>query len=249
VLPHGTYTVAPEQLEKARDLAEEYGVLLSTHLSETASEVALIQNQYGQRPPGHLDDLGMLGPRTVLAHCVHLDAGEIDLLADRRTVVAHCPLSNLKLGSGVAPLDTMRRAGLRVGLGTDGPVSGNDLDMWLTLRLTAVLHKGVHQDPALITAREVAAMATRDAAEALDKKDEIGSLEPGKRADLIVLNLDRPHLTPMFDVYSHLVYAVGRDDIETVVIHGKVVMRDRVLTTLDEEGVIAEVRAIADQIQ
>ena len=174
---------------------------------------------------------------------------EIDLLADRRTVVAHCPLSNLKLGSGVAPLDHMRRVGLRVSLGTDGPVSGNDLDMWLTLRLTAVLHKGVHQDPALITAREVAAMATRDAAEALDKKDEIGSLETGKRADLIVLNLDRPHLTPMFDVYSHLVYAAGRDDVETVVIHGRTVMRDRVLTTIDEHGVMAEVKQIAAQVR
>ena len=248
VLPHGTYTVAPPQLERARDLAEEFGVLLSTHLSETAAEVARIQSQYGQRPPGHLDDLGMLGPRTILAHCVHLDAEEIDLLADRRTVVAHCPLSNLKLGSGVAPLDSLRRAGVRLGLGTDGPVSGNDLDMWLTLRLTAVLHKGVHQDPALITAREVAAMATRDAAEALGKEDEIGSLEPGKRADLIVLDLERPHLTPMFDVYSHLVYAAGRDDVETVVIHGRTVMRDRTLTTLDEAGVMAEVRAIAAQI-
>jgi 5-methylthioadenosine/S-adenosylhomocysteine deaminase len=121
--------------------------------------------------------------------------------------------------------------------------------MWLTLRLTAVLHKGVHQDPALITAREVAAMATRDAAEALDKKDEIGSLETGKRADLIVLNLDRPHLTPMFDVYSHLVYAAGRDDVETVVIHGRTVMRDRVLTTIDEHGVMAEVKQIAAQVR
>jgi len=249
VLPHGTYTVAPPQLERARDLAEEFGVLLSTHLSETAAEVAQIQNQYGQRPPAHMDNLGMLGPRTLLAHCVHLEAEEIDLLADRRAVIAHCPLSNLKLGSGVAPLDDMRRAGLRVGLGTDGPVSGNDLDMWLTMRLAAVLHKGVHQDPTLITAREVAAMATRDAAEALDKKDEIGSLEPGKRADLIVLNLDRPHLTPMFDVYSHLVYAAGRDDVETVVIHGRTVMRNRVLTTLDEKAVMAEVRAIATQLQ
>lgn len=249
VLPHGTYTVAPPQLEAARDLAEEFGVLLSTHLSETSAEVAQIQNQYGQRPPAHLDELGMLGPRTVLAHCVHVDTAEIDLFADRRVVVAHCPLSNLKLGSGVAPLDGMRRAGVRVGLGTDGPVSGNDLDMWLTLRLAAVLHKGVHQDPALITAREVAAMATRDAAAALDKQDEIGSLVPGKRADLIVLNLNRPHLTPMFDVYSHLVYAMGRDDVETVVIHGRTVMRDRVLTTMDEEAVVTEVRAIASQIQ
>ena len=248
VLPHGTYTVAPSGLETARDLADEYGVLLSTHLSETAAEVAQIERQYGRRPPAHLEHLGMLGPRTVLAHCVHLDASEIDLLTRRRAVVAHCPLSNLKLGSGVAPLKDMRQAGTRVALGTDGPVSGNDLDMWLTLRLTAVLHKGVHQDPALLTAREVAAWATRDAAAALDKGREIGSLEADKRADIIVLSLNRPHLTPMFDVYSHLVYAVGREDVETVIIQGKTVMRDRMLTTLNEESVLAEVQAIADQI-
>ena len=249
VLPHGTYTVAPQQLELARDLAEEYGVLLSTHVSETQAEVAQIEGQYGRRPPAHLDHLGLLGSRTVLAHCVHLEQDEVDLLADRRVVVAHCPLSNLKLGSGVAPLAAMRHAGVRVGLGTDGPVSGNDLDMWLTIRLAAVLHKGVHQDPSLITARETVAMATRDAAAALDKDLEIGSLEPGKRADLIVLNLDRPHLTPMFDVYSHLAYAAGRDDVETVVIHGRLVMRNRSLSTVNEKDILAQVRAIALQIQ
>lgn len=248
VLPHGTYTVAPPQLEDARELAEEHGVLFSTHLSETAAEVAQVEGQYGRRPPAHLDNLGLLGPRSILAHCVHLNRDEIDLLANRRAVVAHCPLSNLKLGSGVAPLDGMRRAGVRVGLGTDGPVSGNDLDMWWTMRLAAVLHKGVHQDPALISAREVVAMATRGAAEVLDKRNQIGSLEAGKRADLIVVDLSRPHLTPMFDVYSHLVYAVGRDDVETVVIHGQIVMQARRLQTLDEAAVMAEVEEIAAEI-
>lgn len=249
VLPHGTYTVSPDGLQTARDLATEYGVLLSTHLSETAAEVAQIERQYGRRPPAHLDELEMLGPRTVLAHCVHLETAEIELLAHRQAVVAHCPLSNLKLGSGVAPLVDMRQAGVRVALGTDGPVSGNDLDMWLTLRLAAVLHKGVHQDPSLLDAREATSLVTREAAKALDKSGEIGSLEAGKRADLIVLRLDRPHLTPMFDVYSHLVYAAGRDDVETVVIHGQTVMRDRVLTTMDEIAVLAEVQAIAARIE
>lgn len=248
VLPHGTYTVAPPQLEDAKELAEEFGVLLSTHLSETAAEVAQIQSDYGRRPPAHMDHLELLGPRTVLAHCVHVDRDEIDLFADRRVVVAHCPLSNLKLGSGVAPMDAMRRAGVRVGLGTDGPVSGNDLDMWWTMRLAAVLHKGIHQDPASISAKEVVGMATRGAASSLDKGDEIGSLEPGKRADLIVLDLDRPHLTPIFDVYSHLVYAAGRSDVETTMIHGQIVMQGRQLTTLDEASIMAEVHEIASRI-
>ena len=215
---------------------------------QTAAEVALIHKRDGRRPPEHLERLGLLGPRTVLAHCVHLEPREIELVARRQAVVAHCPLSNLKLGSGVAPLSEMRRAGVRLGLGTDGPVSGNDLDMWLTLRLTAVLHKGIHQDPSLIAAREVVAMATREAAAALGKGAEIGSIEPGKRADLILVGLDRPHLTPMFDVYSHLVYSVGREDVETVLIHGQIVMQDRELLTVDETAAIAAVREIAASI-
>jgi 5-methylthioadenosine/S-adenosylhomocysteine deaminase len=248
VMAHGTYTVGPEGLADARDLADRHGTLLSTHLSETAAEVSTVEGRYGRRPPDHLEQLGMLGPRTVLAHCVHVEPEEIDLLARRRVVVAHCPLSNLKLGSGVAPLPDMRQAGVRLSLGTDGPVSGNDLDMWLTLRLTGVLHKGVRQDPTLFAAREVVAMATREAADALGKGDEIGSLEPGKRADLIVIGLDRPHLTPLFDVYSHLVYAVGRDDVESAVINGRVVMRERELLTIDEASVIAQVREIGATI-
>jgi 5-methylthioadenosine/S-adenosylhomocysteine deaminase len=248
LLPHGTYTVNSEALASVRDLADRFDVLTSTHLSETAAEVATIVDRYGRRPPDHLDQLGMLGPRTVLAHCVHVEPDEIDLLARRRAVVAHCPLSNLKLGSGIAPLPDMRQAGVRLGLGTDGPVSGNDLDMWLTLRLTAVLHKGVRQDPSLLPAREVVALATREAAAALGKSEEIGSLVPGKRADLMVIGLERPHLTPLFDVYSHLVYAVGRDDVDTVVINGQVVMQDRELLTLDETDAIAQVREIAARL-
>jgi 5-methylthioadenosine/S-adenosylhomocysteine deaminase len=249
VLPHGTYTVAPGHLEQARDLAEEFDLLLSTHLSETVREVETVRERYGRRPPEHLDQLRMLGPRTVLAHCVHLDAREVDLLAERRSVVAHCPLSNLKLGSGVAPLPALRRTGVRLGLGTDGPVSGNDLDLWLTMRLAAVLHKGVHRDPTVLSAREVVALATREAADALDKADEIGSLEPGKRADLIVIRLDRPHLVPLYDPYSHLVYNVGRGDVETVVIHGRPVLDRNRLTTVDEGVVLGEVRSIAERVE
>jgi 5-methylthioadenosine/S-adenosylhomocysteine deaminase len=248
VLAHATYTVAPPHLADAREVADEFDALFSTHCSETAAEVEQVQGSYGKRPPALLDSLELLGPRTVLAHCVHLERQEVDLLADRRVVVAHCPLSNLKLGSGVAPFAGMRRAGVRLGLGTDGPVSGNDLDMWWTMRLAAVLHKGVHQDPALISAREIVALATRGAAAALGKGDEIGALEPGKKADLILIDLDRTHLTPLFDVYSHLVYAVGRSDVVTTLINGQVVMRDRRLTTLDESAAIAEVNQIAARI-
>jgi 5-methylthioadenosine/S-adenosylhomocysteine deaminase len=249
VTPHSTYTVSPQYLREAQALADEFGVLLSTHASETGAEVTTVRQRYGQSPPHHLDGLGMLTGHTVLAHCVHLAADEIKLLAERQTVVAHCPLSNLKLGSGVAPIPRMRQEGVRTTLGTDGPVSGNDLDMWLAMRLAAILPKGVQQDPTLMPASEVVKMATCDAARALGLGDKVGSLAPGKQADLILIDLDQPHLTPLYDVYSHLVYAVGRADVETVLIQGRIVMQERELTTLDEAGVIAAVEELGQAIK
>ncbi len=248
VTPHSAYTVSPQYLKEAQALAAEFGVFLSTHASETAVEVKTIGERYGQSPPRHLDGLGMLTERTVLAHCVHLSPDEIELLAQRQTIVAHCPLSNLKLGSGVAPLPQMRQAGVRTAIGTDGPVSGNDLDMWLAMRLAAVLHKGVQQNPTVLSAREVVKMATCDAAQALGLGDKIGSVRPGKEADLILIDLNRPHLTPRYDIYSHLVYAVGRDDVSTVLIQGRPVMRNHQLLTVDEAGVMAAVQALAGEI-
>lgn len=249
ITPHSTYTVSPQYLREAQALADEFGVFLSTHASETGAEVATVSRCYGQSPPRHLDGLGMLTERTVLAHCVHLAADEITLLAERQTIVAHCPLSNLKLGSGVAPIPRMRRDGVRTTLGTDGPVSGNDMDMWLAMRLAAILHKGVQQDPTLMPAVEVIRMATCDAAKSLGLADKVGSLAPGKQADLILIDLDRPHLTPLYDVYSHLVYAVGRADVETVLIQGRIVMQERTLTTLDEASIIAAVEELGQAIK
>lgn len=249
VTPHSTYTVSPQYLQEAQALADEFGVLLSTHASETSAEVTTVSQRYGQSPPRHLDALGMLTESTVLAHCVHLAADEIKLLAERQTVVAHCPLSNLKLGSGVAPIPRMRQDGVRTTLGTDGPVSGNDLDMWLAMRLAAILHKGVQQDPTLMPAVEVVKMATCDAAKALGLGDKVGSLAPGKQADLIMIDLDQAHLTPLYDVYSHLVYAVGRADVDTVLIQGRIVMQERELTTLDEASVITAVEELGQAIK
>ncbi len=248
VLPHSTYTVSPGSLAEARDLAEAFGVPISTHASETVAEVGIVEDRHGHRPPAHLDRLGMLAEGTVLAHCVHLEPPEMELLASRRTAVAHCPMSNLKLGSGIAPVPELRAAGVGVALGTDGPVSSNDLDLWPVLRLAAALGKGVHRDPSLLPAREVLRFATRDAARALGLGDEIGSLEPGKRADLILVDADRPHLTPLYDVYSHLVYAAGRADVATVMIDGRIVMRERELVDVDEERAIGEVRELGREI-
>jgi 5-methylthioadenosine/S-adenosylhomocysteine deaminase len=248
LMPHATYTVSPETMIAIRDLAEELDVAVTTHLSETRAEVEGVVESYGCRPPEHLDRLGLLGPRTVLAHCVHLDESEMGLLAGRRSSVAHCPLSNLKLGSGMAPVPEMLGRGVRLGLATDGPVSGNDLDMWLAMRLAATLHKGRLEDPSVLAAREVVELATRAGAEALGMGDGIGSLEPGKHADLITIDLGRPHVTPLFDPVSHLAYAVGRADVESVMIHGRWVMRDRELLTVDEAATIGAVRELASRI-
>lgn len=248
VLPHSAYTVSPQYLAEAQALADEFGVLLSTHASETMTEVDTIQERYDLSPIAHLDDLRLLTERTVVAHAVHLSQADIEQMAKRRAVVAHCPLSNLKLGSGIAPLPRMQQAGIRTTLGTDGPVSGNDLDLWLTMRLAATLPKGVQQDPSLCPALDILKMATCDAAEALGLGDRLGSLEAGKRADLILIDLNRPHLTPLYDVYSHLIYSVGRADVSTVIINGQMVMRARRLTTLDEAAIMNGVRSLTREI-
>ncbi len=248
VLAHSTYTVAPALLEAVRDLAAEFDVLVTTHVAETRAEVESVRRMHGRSPPRHLDRLGVLDGPTVLAHCIHLSRDEVELLAERRSAVAHCPMSNLKLGSGVAPIPALRAAGVRTSLGTDGPVSSNDLDLWPALRLGAVLHKGVAEDPRLMPSPEVFAQATIEGARALGLGDRIGSIEPGKEADLVIVDLDRPHLVPLHDVYAHLVYAVGRDDVRTVLIQGRVVMRDRHLTTIDEPAAMEEVAALASRL-
>lgn len=249
LLPHSTYKVAPSLLEAVRDLAAEFGALVTTHVAETRVEVETVQRMHGHRPPRHLDRLGVLETPTVLAHCVHVTRDEIDLLAERGSAVAHCPMSNLKLGAGVAPIPSFREAGVRTTLGTDGPVSGNDLDLWLALRLGAALHKGVGEDPTLMPARDVFAQATIEGARALGLGDRIGSIEPGKEADLVIVDLDRPHLVPLHDLYAHLVYAIGRDDVRTVLIQGRVVMRDRRLTTIDEHAAMEEVAELATRLR
>jgi 5-methylthioadenosine/S-adenosylhomocysteine deaminase len=249
VLAHGTYTVSPDHLAQAYALAEEFGTLFHIHVSESAAEVQIVKERYGRTPPELLDDLGMLSERAVLAHCVQLSAGEIDLLAERGAKVVHCPLSNLKSGAGIAPIPQMRAAAIPVLLGTDGAASGNDLDLWKVMRLAAVLHRGVVHDPTLNPAPEAVRMATCDAARALGLGEQIGSLEAGKRADIILIDLDSPHLVPMYDVYSYLVYAVGRDDVKTVLIDGQIVMRDHTLLTVDVPGTMEQARELAKQIE
>ncbi|MGC9398337.1 MAG: amidohydrolase family protein [Anaerolineae bacterium] len=249
VQAHSTYSVPRALLEQCRMLMEEYDVTFVTHAAETAAEVKTVQERFGKTPVELLDELGLLTPNTLLAHGVHLRDDEIALLAERGASVVHCPESNLKLGSGVARLPELLSAGVNVGLGTDGAASNNDLDMWGEMRTAALLHKGVREDPTVAPARDVLRMATSGSARALGLQDEIGSLEVGKRADVILVDVDALHATPLYDLYSHLVYAAHKSDVRTVLINGRFVMRDGVLLTLDEAAAKGRVRALGRVIR
>lgn len=248
VQPHNHMTVAPDLMRRGRALADEHGVLLHTHCSESAAEVEATRERYGATPVGHLEALGVLEGPTVLAHTVHLTDDDRAVLARRGAVTVHNPLSNLKLGSGIADLVRLGEAGIPVLLGTDGPVSSNDLDMWTAMRFAALLQRGVREDPTLTPAAEVLGMATRHGAEGLGLGEVVGSLEVGKRADLVLVDARSPHMTPSYDVYAQLVFTAGRGDISTVIVDGEVVVRDGDVLTLDVPAVLEEVRSLAEEI-
>lgn len=249
ILPHGAYTVSPENLQRARAIADRFGGLFCTHAAETRFEVEDITSRYGRSVIRHLDHLGLLDERAVLAHCVHLDAEEIAILARTGARPSHNPVSNLKLASGVAPVPEMLEAGITVSLGTDGAVSGNDLDMWLALRLAAMLHKGVRGDARLVSTAQALTMATLAGAETLGVADRIGSLEIGKAADFIMIDLDRAHAVPLFDPLTHAVFSTNKSDVRHVFVGGKQVVRDRELTGVVLADVLAEVRELAPRVK
>jgi 5-methylthioadenosine/S-adenosylhomocysteine deaminase len=250
IQPHQVHTVSPDGLAATRDLARRHGALFHTHCSETKTEVAQSVERFGATPVAHLDALGILDGPVALAHCVHLTDDDFDRLAGApHAAVLHNPLSNLKLGSGIAPVARMLDEEIPVLIGTDGPVSSNDLDLWTAMRFAGLLQRGAHLDPVLTPAIEIVRMVTSTGALGLGLDDRIGSVAVGKRADLVLLDLDRPHLTPMFDIYAHLVYAIGRDDVRSVMIDGDWVMRDRELTTLDEPRVLADARELGRRIE
>ncbi len=242
---HAAYTCGPETLRWVKDVCRENGILFQIHLSETASEVDVLVAQYGVRPAEHLDRLGVLDARTLCAHAVWVDAGEIALLGERGAGVAHNPESNMKLASGVAPIPELFAAGVNVGLGTDGCASNNDLDLFSEMDKAAKLHKVTRNDPTVCTAREALRMATIGGARALGWDDAIGSLEPGKKADLIAIDCNQPHLTPLYDPISHLVYSVRGSDVRHVWVDGELVVEGGRILTVDLEAVMEEVRSVA----
>jgi 5-methylthioadenosine/S-adenosylhomocysteine deaminase len=245
--PRFAVSCTRELLEKVASLARTRGVMIHTHASENRTECSIVESETGLRNIEYLDSLGLTGPHVALAHCVHLSDKEIDTLETTRTNVVHCPSSNMKLGSGIAPIAKLLDRGVSVSLGADGAACNNRLDMFTEMRTAALLQKALH-GPEVVTAGRALSMATIDGARVMGLDGEIGSLEVGKRADVAVVRLGRLHTTPAAEVVSALVYGAQANDVDTVIIDGRLVMRDQKLLTLDEAEVIANATAEAKEL-
>ena len=249
VAPHAPYTVSTEHLKMARDLAQKRNAPLVIHVSEDMAEVTTIRERYKATSVAYLDSIGFLNGRVIAAHMVWPSEEDIKTLAARSVGVAHCPQSNMKLAAGAAPVPQMLKAGVAVGLGTDGAASNNDLNLWEEIDSAAKLHKLISKDPTTLNAREALEMATIRGAKAIHLDKEIGSLEAGKRADLIIIGMSAPHLTPLYNVYSTLAYSTKASDVETVVINGRVVVEGGRVLTIDEAQVRAKAAEYRDRIR
>ncbi len=238
--PHSPYTCDPQYLKRFIEKAIEHRIPLHTHMSETSREVAQNVEEYGKRPVEHLQKLGFFDPPSLVAHAVHVNDEEIEILAEYDVKISHYPGSNLKLGSGIAPIGRMMEKGIRPSLGTDSAASNNNLDMLEEVRLAALIHKGVHEDPEVVSATTALKMGTLYGAEALFLEDQIGSLEVGKRADFITMNLTGAHMYPMHHLISQIVYAASIKDVSDVFIDGKQVVKKGECLTLDEEKICHE---------
>jgi len=249
VEPHSLFTCSPKLLTASNELALKYKVPLIIHVAETLTEVSEIKEKYGKTPVKHLDSLGLLGPHLIADHCVHIEDADIKTLAANGVKVVHNPESNMKLASGIAPIPQMLSQGLTVGLGTDGCASNNNLDLFSEMDTAAKLHKVNTLDPTVMDARSVLKMATIHGARVLGLQDVTGSLEVGKKADVIVIDTHKPHLTPMYNATSHLVYAARGNDVSHSIINGQPVMEDRNLLTLDVTEIMARAREMSMRVR
>ncbi len=246
--PHSVYTCAPELLTRLGDIARKHSSLYVIHLSENEAEVNTCRERYNCSPVEHLGQLGLLAPATLAAHCVMLSDTDISLLAEHGVKVSHCQESNMKLASGTAPVVKMLEAGIEVGIGTDGAASNNDVDMFGEMNTVAKIHKVARMDATAMNAETTLRAATLGGAAALAAEKNIGSLLPGKKADMIVLDMNQPHLTPLYNIPSHMVYAARGADVIHSIINGSVVMEDRVLTTLDEKILLEQMQEMGREI-
>lgn len=246
--PHAPYTCPDDLLRSVAEAAREHDLMIHIHLSETASEVADSVAEHGVTPVRHLEDLGIFEGHVSAAHCVHLTDEDRAILARRQVGVAHCPGSNMKLASGFAPLPQLMAEGALVGLGTDGAASNNNLDLLEEARLAALIHKGYTGDPTVAGADDMLQMATMGGAKVVGLADQIGSLEVGKKADCILINLQGPHTQPLFDIESQIIYAAHSSDVDSVIIDGKVKLWQGEFTDLDEQEIIARASACAHRL-
>jgi len=248
VEPHSLFTCSPDLLMAANELSLKHRVPLILHLAETVDETKQVEIKYGNSPVQHLNSLGILGPHIIACHCVHINADEIELLNKYDVKVIHNPESNMKLASGIAPVYEMLSSGITVGIGTDGCASNNDLDLFSEMDTAAKLHKIKNMDTTVMNAYAVLEMATIGGAKALGIEKIAGSIEIGKRADIIVIDIHKPHLTPMFNPYSHLVYSAKGSDVLHSIINGRLVMSERNLLTMDVKKVMEKANKISKNI-
>ncbi len=247
--PHAPYTLEPETLQRTVALTRELGVPVLIHLAETSDEVRQIRERYDRTPTEHLEAIGFLGPDVIAAHAVWLEDADIEILARNQVGVIHNPESNMKLASGTMRVEELLSAGVAVGIGTDGAASNNDLDMFGAAFLASLLQKHMRKDPTALPATEALAMATISGARALGLHAEIGSLEIGKRADLVIVSGNLPNLVPRYDAYSHLAYATRGSNVRVTVVDGRVLFEDGIFLTLDRDAVVAAAWEMRDQIE
>jgi 5-methylthioadenosine/S-adenosylhomocysteine deaminase len=249
VEPHSLFTCSPSLLKTANELALRYNVPLIIHVAETLTEISEVKEKYGKTPVDHLHSLGLLGPHLIADHCVHLEKTEIARIAEQGVKVIHNPESNMKLASGIAPIPELLAKGVTVGLGTDGCASNNNLDLFTEMDMAAKLHKIHTLDPTVMDALTALRMATIEGAKALGLGNTTGSLEVEKKADIIVLDTNKPHLTPLYSPYSHLVYAARGNDVSHSIINGQLVMEDRKLLTLNLDEIMTRAREKSVQVR
>jgi 5-methylthioadenosine/S-adenosylhomocysteine deaminase len=249
VAPHAPYTVSEEHLKEARKLADDLKAPLVIHLAEDRKELKYVaDNKNGLRPIEYLNKIGVLNDKTIAAHVIYANDEELDIMKKLGVGIAHNPQSNMKLAAGVAPIPQMLERDMDVGLGTDGAASNNDLSLWEEMDSAAKLHKVFNFDPKVLSAQQAFEMATIRGARALDLQDKIGSLETGKQADIVIVDFDGLHQTPFYNMYSHLVYATKSSDVRTVIVDGKLLMKDRKLLTLNEALIRQKASKYRDQV-
>ncbi len=246
--PHAVYTCSPELLTKVRETAAKLHLGIHIHLAESKEMINQIKQKYGSTEVELLKKIGFLGPDVLAAHCIHLTEKEMWLLATHNVKVAHNPVANMKLAQGIAKIKELRDLGVVVGLGTNGPASNNTLDMFETMKIAVLLQKLTYLNPTVLPAYEALKMATVDGAKALGMERNIGSLEIGKRADIILIDLSKPHLKPLHDIYACIVYSAHGSDVDTVIVDGKILMENQQVKTLDEKAVMEEAEKTASDL-